>query len=261
MDQKRLELQLAVPGRPVRIDVDPEFDLFRKLDRDETPAALTQALGARNMLVLLPSAAPKALLEAYGDLARSLSESGPDNVEVKLDSQIQHIPSDRSVVLLGWENAFRSQVVSALSQFDVTVKAKEVRIGRKTIPKKDHALVLTARQLENAESSLTWVASGSPEALPGLGRKLPHYHKYSYLGFQGDEPENITKGRWPVFTHDCFFATRGRYGLPDRKRKTKTQEIAGKASPGLFQKSRDGDCPLSIKQRFGRTGLRHKRVG
>jgi len=160
MDQKRLELQLAVPGRPVRIDVDPEFDLFRKLDRDETPAALTQALGARNMLVLLPSAASKALLEAYGDLARSLSESGPDNVEVKLDSQIQHIPSDRSVVLLGWENAFRSQVVSALSQFDVTVKAKEVRIGRKTIPKKDHALVLTARQLENAESSLTWVASG-----------------------------------------------------------------------------------------------------
>jgi len=130
MDQKRLELQLTVPGRPVRIDVDPEFDLFRKLDRDETPAALTQALGARDMLVLLPSAAPKALLEAYGDLARSLSESGPDNVEVKLDSQIQHIPSDRSVVLLGWENAFRSQVVSALSQFDVTVKAKEVRISR-----------------------------------------------------------------------------------------------------------------------------------
>jgi hypothetical protein len=36
------------------------------------------------------------------------------------------------------------------------------------------------------------------EALSGLGRKLPHYHKYSYLAFEGDEPVNVLKGRWPV---------------------------------------------------------------
>ena len=35
-------------------------------------------------------------------------------------------------------------------------------------------------------------------ALPGLGRKIPHYHKYSYLGFAGEEPENVLRGRWPV---------------------------------------------------------------
>jgi aminopeptidase N len=33
-------------------------------------------------------------------------------------------------------------------------------------------------------------------ALPGLGRKLPHYGKYSYLGFEGDEPTNDLKGQW-----------------------------------------------------------------
>jgi hypothetical protein len=32
----------------------------------------------------------------------------------------------------------------------------------------------------------------------GLTRKLPHYHKYSYLAFEGDEPVNVDKGRWPV---------------------------------------------------------------
>jgi hypothetical protein len=31
-----------------------------------------------------------------------------------------------------------------------------------------------------------------------LGRKLPHYNKYSYLGFTGDEPTNVFKGQWPV---------------------------------------------------------------
>jgi hypothetical protein len=33
-------------------------------------------------------------------------------------------------------------------------------------------------------------------ALPGLGRKLPHYGKYSYLAFAGDEPANDLKGQW-----------------------------------------------------------------
>ena len=42
------------------------------------------------------------------------------------------------------------------------------------------------------------ITSDIPEALPGLGRKLPHYHKYSYLGFQGKEPANILKGRFQV---------------------------------------------------------------
>ena len=34
--------------------------------------------------------------------------------------------------------------------------------------------------------------------MPGLGRKLPHYGRYSYLAFTGDEPVNTLKGQWPV---------------------------------------------------------------
>ena len=39
---------------------------------------------------------------------------------------------------------------------------------------------------------------GNNDAVPGLLRKLPHYGKYSYLVFEGDEPVNIEKGQWPV---------------------------------------------------------------
>jgi len=34
--------------------------------------------------------------------------------------------------------------------------------------------------------------------VPGLARKLPHYGKYSYLAFAGDEPTNMAKGQWPA---------------------------------------------------------------
>jgi hypothetical protein len=50
----------------------------------------------------------------------------------------------------------------------------------------------------NKDMAILFIASDLAEALPGLGRKLPHYHKYSYLVFEGDEPVNIIKGRWLV---------------------------------------------------------------
>jgi len=58
--------------------------------------------------------------------------------------------------------------------------------------------VLTGRNPGNKELAMLFIAAKSKEALPGLGRKLPHYHKYSYLVFEGDEPANSVKGRWPV---------------------------------------------------------------
>jgi hypothetical protein len=198
MDKRRLELKLHLPARPLRLDVDPEFDLFRRLSRDEIPPALTQAFGAKKMLILLPSSSSRSLLHAYRKLSQSLTQSGPDEVEVKLDSEVKRLPSDRAVVLLGWQNLFLSEIASALSDYDVAIKQNELYIGPRKILRENHSVVLTARLPKNKDLSLTWVAADLPEALPGLGRKLPHYHKYSYLGFQGPEPTNVAKGRWPA---------------------------------------------------------------
>ncbi|MFQ5902813.1 MAG: M20/M25/M40 family metallo-hydrolase, partial [Candidatus Binatia bacterium] len=196
--KKRLELKVRVPARPLRLDVDPEFDLFRRLDRDEIPPALTGAFGAKRMLIILPSAATKNLLQGYRELSESLRQSGPDEVEVTLDTEVERLPSDRAVTILGWENLFHSEIVSALSGHDVTINQRGVRIGHSEIRRKNHSVVLTARHPGNKDLSLIWIASDVPEALLGLGRKLPHYHKYSYLGFEGQEPVNVIKGRWPV---------------------------------------------------------------
>ena len=198
MDRQRLELKLRLPARPVRMDVDPEFDLFRRLDRDEIPPALTQAFGAKKMLILLPSSDDKHMIKAYRDLSRSLAQSGPDEVTVKLDAEVQKLPTDRAVILCGWKNRFRADAVSALSGYDVSINKEKVSIGQTSIRRKDHTVVLTSRQPNNRDLSITWIASDLPQALPGLGRKLPHYHKYSYLGFQGHEPANVAKGHWPV---------------------------------------------------------------
>jgi hypothetical protein len=198
MDKKRLEWKAHLSARPLRLDVDPEFDLFRRLDRDEIPPALTQTFGAQKMLILLPSAAGNDLLSAYRKFSQAIRGAGSGKIEIKLDSETKSLPSDRAVTVLGWENIYSSEIFSALSGYDVSADQANVRIGHTVIQRKNHSVVLTARHPKNRNLSVTWAASDLPEALPGLGRKLPHYHKYSYLGFEGPEPSNVVKGRWPI---------------------------------------------------------------
>jgi hypothetical protein len=198
MNSKKLDLSITVPSRPLRIDIDPEFDVFRRLDHEEIPPAISQALGAKKMLVILPSRASKELFNAYEAFARTLANSGPDEADIKLDSDITKLTSDRTVAILGWENRFLERTLPAWHAYKVSRTQKGIKIGDIEIAKENHAVVLTARNPENEDMALMLIAADRAQSLPGLGRKLPHYHKYSYLAFEGDEPANVAKGRWPV---------------------------------------------------------------
>ena len=184
----------------MRIDVDPEFDLFRRLDREEIPPAISQALGAKKLLVILPSSADETLLQSYRRFAEALGQSGPDEVEIRLDSEIAQLPGDRAVAILGWENRFLRLIVSSVASYEVKMNEQSVNIGKTEFPLKNHSVVLTARNHENGNTAILFIASDLPDSLSGLSRKLPHYHKYSYLIFEGSEPANVGKGRWPVLS-------------------------------------------------------------
>jgi aminopeptidase N len=198
MTSRRQKFRLPLPARPLRLDVDPQFDLFRRLHREEIPPALSQVLGADNLLVLLPANAAGELTAGYRELAWALTRSGAGASEVRFDTEVERLPADRAVALLGWENLFRAEVSAALSGHDVALDAAGVRLGLTKLPRAGHSVVLTARHPRSPAHALAWIAADPAGALPGLSRKLPHYHKYSYLGFTGEEPANVAKGRWPV---------------------------------------------------------------
>jgi hypothetical protein len=54
------------------------------------------------------------------------------------------------------------------------------------------------RHPRNPESVVFYVAASSEAAANALARKLPHYGKYSWLVFAGDEATNEASGEWPV---------------------------------------------------------------
>jgi aminopeptidase N len=224
MNSKYLSFKIHLPSKPLRIDIDPEFDVFRRLDRKEIPPALTQALGAKKMLIILPSDADGIVLKAYRELARVLGDSGPDTVEVKLDKEVERIPSDCAVTILGWENHFLKETLSTLIRYGVSVDGVDVQIGKNKLPKNNHTFVFSMWNPANEDMAILFIGSDSSGALPGLGRKLPHYQKYSYLVFEGAEPANVSKGRWPVLNSPMTMF------IPDADGKVQRIEM-GKLSP------------------------------
>jgi hypothetical protein len=203
MTKRGQVLELKLPRKPVRIDVDPGFDLFRRLDRREIPPALTQAFGAEKAVIVTPSSGNQDLLESYRGMARFLIRTGPGGVEVKDDREMEGLPSDTSVWILGWRNRLLEKVLPSFEEYGVKVAPREGMVdlpGMSEIQfnRDSHAIVLTGRHPKNSDLAVLWIAADNRAAHLGLARKLPHYHKYSYLGFAGDEPENVAKGQWPV---------------------------------------------------------------
>ncbi len=198
MKGRQVEIKLRLPARPVRLEVDPEFDLFRRVHRNEIPPALSKAFGARKPLILLPSAAPQNLRRAYLRLAESWKGPKGGGPEVRWDKEVNLLPNDRSVWLFGWENRHREGFAASLTNYEVSIRRDSVQIGHLKARRKDQGVVITARNPRNPDHAVAWVSVENVNAIAGLGRKLPHYGKYSYLVFEGDEPNNVAKGQWPV---------------------------------------------------------------
>lgn len=198
MDRGRQTFQLALPGRPTRVEVDPQFDVFRRLDSREIPSALSQGFGDDRPLLVLPASADKAMLEGYRKLAGYWQASQNRDIEIVLDTQLKQLPRQRSVWLLGRDNRFRDRLIDSLGDQGVDIDDGAIAIRGSRYDLDSHSVVLTARHPDNPDKTLLWLSGGSVGAIPGLARKLPHYRKYSYLVFAGDEPTIRVREQWPV---------------------------------------------------------------
>ena len=198
MSEKQQRFKIELPAEPMRIDVDPEFDLFRVLAQEEAPPAFTRIFGSQQMLVVTPGQTDPELHAAYEAFARELAKMGPEQVRFTSDSELSQLPGNQTVVLLGWNNRFIATMKSASAGYPVQFDQDLITIDQITVPYAEYSIAITARRADNNRNPISLITLSSPAAMAGLARKLPHYHKYSYLAFSGDEPVNQLKGRWPI---------------------------------------------------------------
>jgi aminopeptidase N len=193
MTERTAAIEIAVKERPLALHVDPYFDLFRRLDPRETPPSISQIFGEPRILALLPSRAPAATLAAYRALLKGW-ETGTHRVDVRLDTELRAIPADTSVWLVGRDNAHAAPLFS--THRGVAIDPDGLRLDGQAVPSAAHTAVAIVRHPASVEKVVGWIVADPLEALPGLGRKLPHYGRYSYVAFEGTEPANTFSGEW-----------------------------------------------------------------
>ena len=170
--------------------VDPFFDVFRTLDREETPPTVGELFGASEIAFIMPSEDR----EQWTRLAENFAQ-GVD-FELIFSDSIEELPTDRSVWVLGQNNPFAATVVDSAANYGASTGATGIIIDGSEVAYSNRSSVIVGRHPANPELAIGWIHIDDMVAMPGMIEKLPHYGKYSYLSFVGAEPTNDIKGVW-----------------------------------------------------------------
>ncbi len=196
LEGRAAAFQLATAERPQALLADPAFDLFRLLDPREIPPSIGQIFGEPRVLALLPAGAGEDEQQKYRELMDAWT-SDSHVIEVRADAEVENLPVDRAVWVLGRGNRF-AELFASDEALGYAVGAEGLDVQGEAVPYADHSLVVVRRHPADLARAVGWLAVEPAAAFPGMARKLPHYGKYSYLGFEGDEPSNVVKGQWPT---------------------------------------------------------------
>ena len=198
LTEKSQDFQLNLSDKPLKLAIDPQYDVFRILHPMEVPPAWSKILASNETLVVLPAAASEDKKKFYQDFTDQWIEADNDNYKIVFDDEIEVLPKDQASLIIGFENRFVENVNKAVKDYNTAIRSDSVMYESKMITTENNSFILTFFDENNVNNSHAFIAINNAAAIPGLVRKLPHYGKYSYLGFEGDEPVNIAKGQWPV---------------------------------------------------------------
>ena len=177
MDTGVLEFALDLDTRPYTLLIDPRFDVFRRLDPSELPASLDELLGAKRSLAVLPGDVDENTRRAYRELAESLGAT-----TIVHDHALDGLPSDDAVWLLGWNNRFLGVMTGLLDDVGSDLSPEYLWLDTQRLTRDKVCITVVARRGATGKA-VAFVGCDPPPTINSLARRLPHYGKYSYLGF------------------------------------------------------------------------------
>ncbi len=177
--------QLIAPAKADKIEIDPEFHLFRKLYPEEVEPIVSAILGFENQMYAMENL-ESAGTDAYRQFAQNMN--GEDQT-ITFTRELQYGNDTTSVIVLN------PKMIPEYVAGMITMTDDSITVNGETFPKDGHTFVLSGDNYMGYKKYLTVITSDF-ESLARLGQLIPHYGKYSYLVFKGSK--NVAKGQWEV---------------------------------------------------------------
>jgi hypothetical protein len=187
LDAQRGNFTIVAPGA-TRLGIDPDYDLFRRLHREEIEPTLSQVLAVEAPLFILP---PDAAQEAAATgFAEAFAEIDPPAILSALPADVDFDGAVAAVVLNPGPEVLAQYVPAGLQ-----ITGDLVFLEGKRYSLKEYDLVFAARNPGHPSITDLVVISRSPDRLPRLGERLGHYGKYSWLLLPAAAGQAV-RGNW-----------------------------------------------------------------
>ena len=178
-------------GRPLKLLLDPDFDLFRRLHPSEIPPSVNSVKSSGALLIIL-SAPWKEDGERVGTmLARSFGVRNYRILEEESLSPEDMISHD--LLYLGLPQA-GSAPIPMFS--DVALESGRFSVDGEVFEDPSSVFFGVFRHSESKDRVAALYFPLSLEAAEDAARRITHYGRYSYLAFK--DSRNKMKGTWPV---------------------------------------------------------------
>jgi hypothetical protein len=174
-------------SKPVSLEIDPDFDMFRRLCTEEIPVTIGGAFANDTGTIIIGNREDPAVRVSFSAISHALGIEG--DVVNEADAGATELTGSH-LWLLGRGDALAEilrETEVHLEGGKVTVAGSEFDIGGRTF-------ICTIRNPRDENSVVTVIISADTESIPGIMRKLPHYGRNSYLVFEGGKA--LERGVW-----------------------------------------------------------------
>ncbi len=174
-----------VPGVPSTVEVDPDYDLFRRLYPEEVEPVIAAVIG-KEAWTFVSYSPDQSTSNAFTAFAENFSG---DSIALTAPAVLAGVEKTTAPVL------FNPTTLPDYFNDQLSVAADSVTIAGVTYPKAGNSFVLAGQNWDGFDKLLV-VISSDTASLARIGQLVPHYGKYSYLVFQG--AKNVAKGQWAL---------------------------------------------------------------
>jgi len=177
----RNEFDWRLDERPLRIEVDPRSDIFRRFAPAEIPVTISRVLADKSAIVALPSSADAEKNEAYRAIAERLAASG--QATVRADTLLGEWDlAANGVFILG--DASENVVYALLEPpEDIRVEGGYFSVGGVGYDKPGNAAFITFPNMLDSTRTVCAIVGNSAKALEKAGYKIVFYGGFGYVTF------------------------------------------------------------------------------
>ena len=175
-------LSLSVPGAPTRLRLDPDFDTFRRLPREQLPPMLNLYVTDRNRTLVLPAAEPATETAPYRELGRQVAAREPAMTQI---TDRDPAPAEGSLLILGGPalNEGAALMRQACGE-RVRLERDRFTLDGAAYEGPEMALLLSCRRPGHPGSVMVLLYGLSPQAAAKVARLLFFYGWQSYVVFR-----------------------------------------------------------------------------